>query len=86
MTITCGYERKSDCVVTVMLTDGDIDIEIYSKIEKLFGNQMRNAVKGGAEDLGVKGAKIIVNDFGALDFVIKARTKTALREAMSRRG
>lgn len=80
---SCGYERNSDCLVTAELTGEALEIEIVSKVEKIFGQQMKLAVIEAAQEMGISGAKIVVLDFGALDFVIKARAKTALRLAVS---
>ncbi|SHJ11749.1 citrate lyase subunit gamma (acyl carrier protein) [Dethiosulfatibacter aminovorans DSM 17477] len=79
---TCGREKNSDCVVEVELTNDRINIDINSKIKNLFGKQMEKAVRDVLEEFDVKGANVTVRDFGALDFVIKARTKTALRQAL----
>jgi citrate lyase subunit gamma (acyl carrier protein) len=79
---TCGHEKNSDCLVSVEVTDDTINIDIKSKIKNLFGKQMEKAVREALDEFNVKGANVEVQDFGALDFVIKARTKTALREAM----
>jgi citrate lyase subunit gamma (acyl carrier protein) len=82
MVASCGREKNSDCMVSVELTDDGINIDIKSKIKNLFGKQMEKAVRDALDEFNVKGANVKVQDFGALDFVIKARTKTAVREAL----
>lgn len=83
MEIKCGKEKKSDAVVSVCLGGEGLNIEIKSKIKSLFGKQMEAAVREICGEFKVKYAKILVEDFGALDFTIKARTRTALK--MTRR-
>lgn len=77
----CGNEKESDVIVTVDLSVEKLEIEIQSKLKKMFGKLMEKAVVEVLEEMNVTNGKITVQDFGALDFVIKARTKTAIRRA-----
>ncbi|NME36372.1 MULTISPECIES: citrate lyase acyl carrier protein [Fusobacterium] len=79
----CGNEKDSDVLITVDLNHEGIEIIIESKLKKMFGKLMEKAVKEVIEEMSIKNAKILVQDFGALDFVIKARTRTAIRRAMN---
>ena len=79
----CGNEKDSDALVTVNLDNVGIEIEIESKNKKMFGKLMEIAVREGLDDMKVENAKVLVQDFGALDFVIKGRTRTAVRRAMT---
>lgn len=78
----CGNEKDSDVIVTVDLNNTGIEIVIESKLKKMFGKLMEKAVREVLEDMKVENAKVLVQDFGALDFVIKGRTRTAVRRAM----
>lgn len=78
----CGNEKDSDVIVTVDLNNTGIEIIIESKLKKMFGKLMEKAVREVLEDMKVENAKVLVQDFGALDFVIKGRTRTAVRRAM----
>lgn len=60
-----------------------IKIEIESKNKKMFGNLMEKAVREVLADMKIENAKVLVQDFGALDFVIKGRTRTAVRRAVA---
>lgn len=60
-----------------------IEIEIESKNKKMFGNLMEKAVREVLADMKIENAKVLVQDFGALDFVIKGRTRTAVRRAVA---
>ena len=70
----CGNEKDSDALVTVNLDNVGIEIEIGSKNKKMFGNLMEKAVREVLADMKIENAKGLVQDFGALDFVIKGRT------------
>lgn len=77
-----GSENQQDCVARVELREqGGIEIKITGKNVKLFGRLMEAAAADAAGELGVRAAYIEINDNGSLDFVIKARTKTAIRRA-----
>lgn len=79
----CGNEKDSDVLVTVNLDFQGIEITIESKLKKMFGKLMEKAVREVLEEMKVENAKVLVQDFGALDFVIKGRTRTAVRRAMN---
>lgn len=78
-----GFEKKSDCLIIADLSNKGIDINIESKVKKLFGSHIEKAVHRILTDMGIKNVKISVKDFGALDFVIKARTRTAVNQALN---
>ena len=75
--------KKILMLVTVDLDFQGIEITIESKLKKMFGKLMEKAVREVLEDMKVENAKVLVQDFGALDFVIKGRTRTAVRRAMN---
>jgi citrate lyase subunit gamma (acyl carrier protein) len=82
MTYVCGSEDESDALVAVTLGGEGIDIEVVSRNKKLFGRHIENALKSVCESMHVDNVTIAVKDFGALDFVIKARMRTALSDAL----
>lgn len=79
----CGNEKDSDVLVTVDLNITGIEVIIESKLKKMFGKLMEKAVREVLSEMKVENAKVLVQDFGALDFVIKGRTRTAVRRAMA---
>lgn len=79
----CGNEKDSDVLVTVDLNVTGIEVIIESKLKKMFGKLMEKAVREVLSEMMVENAKVLVQDFGALDFVIKGRTRTAVRRAMA---
>lgn len=82
----CGNEKASDVIVTVNLNCKGRRIEIKSKLKKMFGSLMKKAVIEVLDELKIEDIDVQVEDFGALDFVIKARTKTAIRRAKNMGG
>ena len=77
-----GYEQSQDCKVTVKLKKrGILDIILNSKMDKMFGDQIRQKALEELEALGVKHAEVTIDDFSSLDFVIQARIRTAVRRA-----
>jgi citrate lyase subunit gamma (acyl carrier protein) len=77
-----GTVESSD--VTVMIEPNDekkIEIYLKSSVEKQFGKQIRQVILNTLQELNIEKAKVRVNDKGALDCVIKARTQTAAYRA-----
>lgn len=82
MTGHAGFDKPQDCSVTVTLRDaGGVEILLQSKQEKMFGSAIRSCAAGCLEELGVENALVEIQDYGCLDFAIRARLKTAVRRA-----
>ena len=82
----CGNEKASDVIVTVNLEAQGKSVEIRSKLKGMFGSLIEKAVMEVLAELKIENAHIKVEDFGALDFIIKARTKTAINRAINAGG
>ncbi|MGI6764293.1 MAG: hypothetical protein ACOX4S_03145 [Anaerovoracaceae bacterium] len=81
MNAFAGSEKEQDCKVTVEpKTTGGINVYLNSRLKHMFGKQMAESAIKGAKEMGMKHCNIIINDYNSLDFVIKARTKTAIRK------
>lgn len=77
-----GPKIRSECRVAVELRDkGGLELETSSKIDSMYGKAIRGQVEAGCAALGVKNARIEVQDAGALPFVLDARLETAVRRA-----
>ncbi len=74
--------EKDDARITVDLsyTQG-ISIEVISKMKNLFEDQVTEVITTRLKELGVDNAKVTYEDFGGLDFVIRARVQSAVRKA-----
>jgi citrate lyase subunit gamma (acyl carrier protein) len=78
-TASAGTMESSDIMITVSKSKKNgIDIHLSSSVEKQFGKQIKAVITECAEQLGISNVTITAIDQGALDCVIRARTKTAL--------
>lgn len=82
MTGHAGFDKPQDCSVSVTLRNaGGVEIFLQSKQEKMFGREIRSCADRCLEELDVKNAFVEIQDYGCLDFAIRARLKTAVRRA-----
>ncbi len=76
-----GALDKGDCRVTVT-PDSTLKIEIKTKASEMLAEGIEAVVQGVIDNLpGLSPCHILVEEFGSLDYVIGARTETALRRA-----
>jgi len=73
-----GTMESSDIMVEIIPWDKDLEINLKSDVKEQFGKKIIALVKKIIDENGIEKACINLNDKGALDFVIKARVKTAL--------
>lgn len=74
-----GSLESSDLLVRIEPhAQGDLVIELESSVEKQFGNTIRTTVRETLEKMGVTSARLIIQDKGALDGVIRARVQAAV--------
>jgi len=78
-----GTVESSDINIVIEPSD-QLGIEIYlqSAVMKQFGRQIKNVIEETLRNEGVENAIVRAIDKGAIDFVIKARTLTALYRAL----
>ncbi len=76
-----GKEIRSDCKVTIELTkSGGLKIDLASKVKEYFGDQIMSLAKKELEFFDIKNANILIEDRGALDYVITARIESAIKQ------
>jgi citrate lyase subunit beta/citryl-CoA lyase len=76
-----GEKVRSDCFVRLELrTRGGIELRLESRVEQMFGSQIREQVSEVLTALGVPHASVEIEDSGALPFVIAARLEAAVRQ------
>jgi len=76
-----GDRIRSDCQVTLQLRDkGGIDLKLQSKVEGIFGEEIRQQAREVLKTLGIKHALLEIEDSGALPFVIGARIEAAAKQ------
>ncbi len=73
-----GTDAKQDAVVTVSDTAADLQVEIRSPLEDLFGKSLEKAAREELSRLNVRNGTVLIEDNQALDFVIRARIKAAV--------
>ncbi len=79
--VVVGSVESNDILVKVSPGTG-VTINLESSVIKQYGDDIRNTISSVVEELGVSDLVIDANDKGALDFTIKARVKTAIKQAM----
>lgn len=73
-------EQKSDLVLTMRKKEsGGIAVQLKSSVQDMFGGEIRGTIESALDALGVKNAEVVVDDLGALDYVIQARIEAAAR-------
>ncbi len=77
-----GTIESSDInIVIEPSNENGIDIHLQSAVMKQFGRQVKNVIEETLKNEGIENAVVRAIDKGAIDFVIKARTLTALYRA-----
>ena len=77
-TASAGTIEKCDCLVTVSKGDGDIKINLSSKVLYQYGDSIRNAILQTLKKLDVNDVTVDVEDMGAFEYVIVARLEAAI--------
>lgn len=78
-----GTLESSDVMVTVRPNPaGGVEIAIDSAVKAQYGDEMTVTVQNVLRKFGVTDAVVELQDRGALDCVIRARTETALCRAL----
>ncbi len=78
-----GTLESSDVYVRVMpVENAGITIELESSVAEIYGDAIEALILETVKAMKVEGVKLLIQDKGALDYVIKARVQTALLRAM----
>lgn len=77
-----GTAKNDDIYVQLFPCESGINLELQSTVAELYGEQIRATVMQHLQDLGVKAVLVKLEDYGALNFVIRARLKTAVQRAL----
>jgi citrate lyase subunit beta/citryl-CoA lyase len=82
----CGNKGKgvrSDVHVTLELKEGGgHDIQLTSKVNVMYGESIRILIKEVLDFYDIKNVSLIIEDTGALPFVICARLEAAIKQVM----
>lgn len=77
-TASAGTIEKCDCLVTVSKGEGDIKINLSSKVLYQYGDSIRNTILQILKKLDVNDVTVDVEDMGAFEYVIVARLEAAI--------
>jgi citrate lyase subunit beta/citryl-CoA lyase len=73
---------RSDCWVSVEIAEtGGIQLTVTSKVDSMYGESIRKLCHDELASFKVKNAKVEVQDFGAVPFVLMARIEAAVKRA-----
>ncbi|MDO9154210.1 MAG: aldolase/citrate lyase family protein [Paludibacter sp.] len=76
-----GDKVRSDCFVSLEVTpSGGLQIELTSKVKTLYGESIITLCKEILVFFGIENAMLIIDDKGALPFVISARMEAAIKQ------
>jgi len=76
-----GKDIRSDCYVEIELRkSGGIQLELTSKVDALFGQANRQLIANVLDYFDIVNARVIIEDSGALPFIMMARLEAAIRQ------
>ncbi len=79
-----GKGIRSDCFIEFELkSTGGIELEMKSKVQVMFGKSNKKLILDVLDFFGIKSARILFDDSGALPFVIAARLEAAIKKLMN---
>ncbi|AEE92394.1 citrate lyase, acyl carrier (gamma) subunit [Tepidanaerobacter acetatoxydans Re1] len=81
-TASAGTLESGDIMIILEEGDNGIEIDLNSTVEKQYGEHISEVIKHTLMDLGVRNAKVVAKDRGALDCTIKARVMAAYYRAI----
>jgi citrate lyase subunit beta/citryl-CoA lyase len=77
-----GSQIRSDAWVRIEpKKSGGLKLEVTTKVEAMYGDAVRAHCRKVLETLGVRHARVTVEDQGALDYVLAARIEAAARRS-----
>jgi citrate lyase subunit gamma (acyl carrier protein) len=82
--VTAGSLESSDVLVTIMpLSEDRIEYDIESIVIKQYGRRIRKVTEDMVEIAKITGARIHVQDRGALECTLRARLETAIERSIA---
>jgi citrate lyase subunit beta/citryl-CoA lyase len=78
-----GDKVRSDCLVSLELTDsGGLQITSNTKVKAVYGESILKLCQDSLSFFGITHCKFVLDDAGALPFVIMARIEAAVKQLM----
>jgi citrate lyase subunit beta/citryl-CoA lyase len=79
-----GKGIRSDCHVTLELTDSQgTEIKLESKVKALYGNAIITKAREILSFFAINNCRLLIEDFGALDFVLAARMEATIKQLIT---
>jgi citrate lyase subunit beta/citryl-CoA lyase len=79
-----GKGIRSDCHISLEITEsGGIQLELISKVESMYGEANRELILDILSSYGIKNARLLFEDSGAITPIIAARMEAAIRQLIS---
>ena len=76
-----GDSIRSDCYFELEVkSSGGIKLDLKSKVESMYGESIKEMILDMSKFFGLKNAKILCEDYGALPFVMSARFELAVKK------
>lgn len=76
-----GTDIRSDCQVTMELGESDgIQLTIESRVQVMYGKSIKELTEKVLAFFGIQHARILIEDSGALDFILAARLEAAIKK------
>ncbi|MFQ6615492.1 MAG: aldolase/citrate lyase family protein [Fidelibacterota bacterium] len=76
-----GDRVRSDLRVSYNLARQPLSIDVKSKVERLYGKALKVQAETVCRALGVDSGTLVLEDFGAVPFVVSARIEAAVKKA-----
>ncbi len=78
-----GEGIRSDChIILELRSSGGIDIELNSKVKSMYGKSIEKLCRDGFGHFAIRHARLVMDDSGALPFVIMARLEAAIKQCI----
>lgn len=80
-----GTLESSDVYIMIEPNDDGLELDIESVVMGQYGDDVRRVVLESLRELEVTSAKVIINDRGAIEPVIKSRIQTVVTRASGKK-
>jgi citrate lyase subunit beta/citryl-CoA lyase len=80
----CDANGKGDCFVSIELKQSEgIVFKLESKVKVFYGKSIENLCRSILAFFSIENALVVINDSGAMSYVIAARLESAIKQVLS---
>lgn len=80
----CDSKSKGDCLVSIVCKQsGGIVFELESKVKVFYGKSIEELCRSMLAFFSIRNASVLINDNGALPYVIAARIESAIKQLIT---